>query len=41
MQTLAIVRELEMPLINYKVHLELNWITNYLMSTDAGDTPLK
>ena len=26
-------RSLEMPLINYKIHLELNWTKNYVMST--------
>ena len=30
-------RSLEMPLINYKVYLELNWIENCILSS-AGDT---
>ena len=30
-------RSLEMQLINYKVHLELNWIENCILSS-AGDT---
>ena len=30
-----------MPLINCKIHLELNWTKNCLMSDIAGDTTFK
>ena len=35
-----IFRSLEMPLINFKIHLELNWTKNCVMST-AGDNDNK
>ena len=31
-------RSLEMPLINYKIHLELNWTKNCVMSNTDGAT---
>ena len=31
-------RSLEMPLINYKIHLELNWRKDFVMSTIADTT---
>ena len=31
-------RSLEMPLINCKIHLEINWTKNYVMSSVAGVT---
>ena len=34
-------RSLEMPLINYKIHLELSWKNNCVMSSIAGDTTFK
>ena len=34
-------RSLEMPLINYKIHLELNWTKDYIMSSVAGATTFK
>ena len=30
-----------MPLINYKIHLELSWKNNCVMSSIAGDTTFK
>ena len=30
-----------MPLINFKIHLELSWTKNYLMSDNDGDTDFK
>ena len=30
-----------MPLINCKIHLELNWTKNFVMSNIAGDTRFK
>ena len=32
---------LEMPLINCKIHLELNWTKNCVMSSIAGETTFK
>ena len=36
-------RSLEMPLINCKIHLELSWIENCILSSagDSGDNGLK
>ena len=34
-------RSLEMPLINCKIHLELNWTKDYIMSSVAGATTFK
>ena len=34
-------RSLEMPLINCKIHLELNWTKNYVMSNIDGETTSK
>ena len=34
-------RSLEMPLINCKIHLELNWTKNYVTSNIAGATTFK
>ena len=31
-------RQLEMPLINCKTHLELNWTENCVLSSIAGET---
>ena len=36
-----IFRSLEMPLINCKIHLELNWTKNCIMSSVAGATSFK
>ena len=34
-------RSLEMSLINCKVHLQLNWIENCILSSDGGSTKFK
>ena len=30
-----------MPLINFKIHLELNWTKKYVMSNNGGNTTFK
>ena len=34
-------RSLEMSLINYKIHLELNWIENCILSSDGDSAKFK
>ena len=34
-------RSLEIPLINYKIHLELNWIEDCILSSAGGSAKLK